>query len=60
MPFEFQLNTWMGSSIFAGNAQTLSNTYTNEQLFIYDEEMEGNVGMLGTIKKVYSIGSKTQ
>ena len=54
MPFEFQLEMWFVSSILAGNAQTLSNTYTKEQLSIYEEAVEykkEKVGMLATIKK---------
>ena len=55
MPFEFQLEMWFVSSILVGNAQTLSNTYTKEQLSIYEEAVEykkEKVGMLATIKKV--------
>ena len=55
MPFEFQLEMRFVNNILAGNAQTLSNTYTNEQLFIYEEAIElmgQTMGMLTTIKKV--------
>ena len=55
MPFEFQLEMRFVNNILAGNARTLSNTYTNEQLFIDEEaieQMEQTIGMLATIKKV--------